>query len=337
MKLALLIVGGLELSTGALTAQDTAAVNIYRFVLGIDVPESPALVAMGLAPTHVLSASAPKPIVLSVLGTFPSGGSALPGVAIDVGPYFLSGGGPRSLASYRSMSVAGRLTRVLTKTIFSLSAAPDPSDPGASLVGLGIRSTFHDPHDVVSLSLPEEVAAELAKAGVPTPGASEEDVGDRGVNLEPLFGRARRQIRNPTANPQVSGGWGVATHLRGGVLRGDSIETVRHCLWLGATFTSGRRFDVLSIVEIRNAFRSDRFLWLGAGFERKTTVMGLLAELYYDTEAHRFYPGIAVDTRVSSHVGIVGSLTTQSARLKAVGPRRLELHTLVHWFYASDQ
>ena len=313
------------------------AVNIYRFVLGVDVPESPSLVALGMAPTHVLRASAPKPLAVSVFQTFPSGARATPGVAVDVAPYFLAGGGSRTLASYRSMTLGGRLARVLTKTLVSVGAARDPADPAAAFVGLGVRSTLHDPHDVVSLSLPEEVAAELAQAGVPLPRSTEEDLGDLGSSLAAPFARAKRAIRTPTANPQISAGWGVAAHLRGGVFDGDSIETARHCLWVGAEFTPGRRFDLLTTVEVRNAFRSDDYWWLGAGLERKTTAMGFTAELYYDTGARRFHPGVAVDIRTSSHVGVIGSVTTQSAALAARTQRRLELHLLAHWFYASDR
>src|SRR5260370_16222968 len=137
MRSALHAVGWLWCAVvGAVTlaAQDTGWVTIYRFILGIDVPESPALVATGVAPTHVLPASAPKPVALSVLETVSSGGRTSSGVAIDFAPYFLAGGGARVLASYRSMSVGGRLARVLTKTLFSVSASRDPAVPSASFI-----------------------------------------------------------------------------------------------------------------------------------------------------------------------------------------------------------
>ena len=321
----------------AVHAQDTTVINAYGFVLGVDVPESPAFVVVGVAPTHVLRAAAPKPLTLNVLDAFESGSDPTPGVAIDVAPYFLAGGGRRRLGSYRSMSLAGRLMRVVTKTLLSLGAARDPADSRSLLVGLGLRSTFHDPHDPLSTTLPEDVAAVHAQAGAPAPSGAEEDVGDHEVGLTQAFARARRTLRRPSANPQVSGGWGVAARLRGGVLDGDSVETERHCLWLGAQFTAGRRFDVLTTAQLRSAFRTDRYWWLGAGLERTTTAANILAELYYDTQARRVHPGIAVDVRASSHVGVVGSLTTQSATLSGSGPRRLQLRTLARWFYASDR
>lgn len=324
----------LALEGGTLAAQDTLSINIYRFVLGVDVPESPALVAMGVAPAHVLLAGAPKPVALSVLEALPSSGNWTPGLAVDVAPYFLAGGGIRTLGSYHSGSLRGRLLRVVTKTLISVGAVRDPADPVSSFVGLGLRSTFHDPHDPLDSPLPSEVAAALARGGEPAPEPTEEDVTERGV--APLFARARRDLRRPSADPQISGGWGVAGRLRGSVLQVDSVETARHCVWLGAQFTPDRRFDLLSTIQVRNAFRSDAHLWLGVGLERRTTVTDLLTELYYDSRARTLHPGIAVSARASTHWGLVGSVTTQSSSLAGRTARRLEVHTLARWFYASD-
>ena len=311
-------------------AQDTAVINAYRFVLGIDVPESPALVAIGAAPTHVLRASAPKPLNFSVSDVFTTGDDQTPGVSIDVAPYFLAGGGARTLVSYRSMSLGGRLMRVLTKTIFSMGAVRDPADPKSLLAGLGVRATFHDPHDPLSTTLPEDVSAALAGAGEDIPTS---------VDVTRAFATTRRALRRPSANPQISGGWGMAARLRGGVLEGDSTDAARHCLWLGAQFTPGRRFDVLTMAQVRDAFRGGRYWWLGAGLERKTGAADFLAELYYDTRVHRLHPGVALDARASAHVGVVASLTTQSETVApaAAGPRRLAFHALARWFYSSDR
>src|SRR5260370_21045322 len=97
------------LGARTLAAQDTGRVNIYRFILGVDVPESPALVALGVAPTHVLPASGPKPVALSVLETISSGARMSGCAAIDFAPYFLAGGPARRPPTYPSMSIAGPL------------------------------------------------------------------------------------------------------------------------------------------------------------------------------------------------------------------------------------
>src|SRR5437868_803432 len=87
-------------------------INIYRYVLSVDVPESPGLVALALSPTQVLRASSPKPIRLESGFAAFADGASLSSLAIDVAPYFALGGGTRTLESYSSMSVAGRLARV---------------------------------------------------------------------------------------------------------------------------------------------------------------------------------------------------------------------------------
>jgi hypothetical protein len=327
------------LASGALAAQTPrATANIYRFILGIDVPESPAFVVIGVAPTHVLRGSAPKPIAVAVLDAFPGGAQAAPGVAVDVAPYFLVGGGVRRVTRWRSMSLGGRLTRVFIKTILSVGAVRDPADPGSALVGLALRSAFHDPHDpLLSSSLPDEVAAELARHGIPDSVATDDDVADRGVDLAPLFARARRALRGRSGDAQMAIGWGLAGRLRGAALSGDSLDPVRHTVWLSGQYTASRRIDILATVQVRSVFRSDARVWLGVGLQRKTTAVDYRAELYYDTRSHDGHPGVAVEARVLPHMGVVAALASQPVDFAGTGPRRLAVRTLLHWFYASDR
>ncbi|MGH2348609.1 MAG: hypothetical protein ACRDFT_03980 [bacterium] len=323
---------------GPARAQGVPPINLYRFILGVDVPESPAFVAMGVAPTHVLKGSAPKPITASLLDALPSSSRSTPGVSLDVTPYFLVGGGVRDLARYRSGSIAGRLTRVLTKTLLSVGAAGLPDDPGSPLVGFAVRSTLHDPHDpVLNSRLPEEIAAELAREDVPAAHPTEEDVTDRGVDLSAVYARARSAMRARSGDAQVSGGWGMMARARGGVLDDDSLGGMRHTLWLSAQYTFGRRFDILATVQLRNAFHATDRLWVGAALLRKTTMADVHAELYYDTQSGDLHPGLAVDARASAHLGIVASLSAQPDAPALVGTRRLQFRALVRWFAASDR
>jgi len=134
---------------GGLWAQ-TPRVNIYRYVLDVDVPESAALVALDAATSRVVRGSAPKPVMASLLHTSPAAGDWRTGIALDISPYYLLGGGRRTMESYRRMTVAGRLTRVLTKTRIGIAGIRDPAGGGSLLPALGVRSKFHDPHDPIS-------------------------------------------------------------------------------------------------------------------------------------------------------------------------------------------
>lgn len=313
--------------------------NVYRFILGVDVPSAPAFVVLGVAPTHVLRGSAPKPLAASGLGTF-ADETRPAGVAVGVTPYFLAGGGVRTIESYRSRSVGGRLLRVLTKTVVSLGAVRARGDPPATLVGVAVRSTFHDPHDpALNTPLPEDVAALLRDSGVPPIPPAEEDVTGYGVDLASAYGGARRAMRARTGggDPQVSGGWGMAGRLRGGVWDRDSLDTLHHTFWLSAQVTLNRRFDLLGTVQLRDAFGSE-YAWIGVAMQRKTAVLDLIAELYYDTASRGLYPGVALDARLLTTLGLTASLTTQTTpELDLAEPRSLALRIAVQWFYASDR
>ncbi|MEP0547387.1 MAG: hypothetical protein ABJF88_10685 [Rhodothermales bacterium] len=321
--------------SGSAAAQDTNRGNVYRFILGVDVPAEPAFVALDLAPTRVLRGSAPKPLSATVTGTFAD--DTMPaGVAVSVAPYFLAGGGIRTMESYRSRSVGGRLLRVFTKTVVSFGAAQARGDPSATLVGLAVRSTFHDPHDpALNSSLPEDVAA-LVGHDVP---AAEEDVGGYGSDLTVAYARARRAMRARSGggDPQVSGGWGMAGRLGGGVWGRDSLGTLRHTFWLGAQVTLNRRFDVLGTVHLRDAFGSEYAL-VGAALLRKTTALDLIAEVVYDTASQSLHPSLALGARVLPNVGVTAALTTQVPfDDPRDGPRTLGFRASVQWFYASDR
>lgn len=323
--------------TGTCVAQETDRMNLYRFILGVDVPSSPAFVPLGLSPTHVLRGSAPKPLEASVMGS-PMGEAAPSGLAVGVAPYFLVGGGRRTLAAYRTSTVAGRLLRVLTKTVVSFGAARVDDD---TFVGMAVRSTFHDPHDpVLKSSLAEDVAAALRAQGVPPQAASEEDVTGYGVDLAPHYARARRAMQGRVAggDPQVSGGWGMAARLRSAAWDRDSLGTLRHTFWLSAQVTLDPRFDVLGTVRLRDAFGSDSYGLIGAAVLRKTSALDLTAEVVYDTQRRALYPGLSLGSRVLPTLGLTAALTTRSAPdFVPDRPRQLAVRVVAQWFYASDR
>jgi len=333
----LLVVTGPEL----VFAQDTSRVNLYRFILGVDVPAAPALVAMGRAPTHVLRGSAPKPVAASLIDAFAPGTSATPGVALDVAPYYLAGGGDWRFSAYRSRSVAGRLMRVLIKTILSVGVVQAADDPSSLLVGWGVRSTLHDPHDpVLNSRLPEEVAALLQQHNVPDPGVTQEDVRGLGAPLEPVFTRARQAMRARSGDAQVSAGWGMAGRLLSGSLVRDSLVAVRHTVWLSGQYTAGPRFDILGTVQVREAFRSGAVLWIGAGMQRKFRGVDLLAACTYQTTTRTLHPDLAVDIRLLSNVALVAALTapaTSSRSLVDPSSRKLAFRIALRLFTASDR
>jgi hypothetical protein len=319
------------LASGAASAQGN--VNIYRYVLDVDVPEAPALVALEETPTRVLLGAAPKPVMATLLASV-TPGALRPGIGLDVAPYFLLGGGIRSLADYRSNSVAGRLTRVLTKTTVSAAVVPDAATPGDWRVSFGLRATLHDPHDpVLNSSLPEQVAEALARQGVAPPGDADEDVSERGVDLSALFAEALRTMRARSGDIQVSAGWGVSAVAEGGVLTGDGLRDTRHTFWVAGQSALGPRFDVLATVQGLDVFGSERALRAGAGVQRKTSFADFRTELAYDGTDARLHPAVSIDVKLRACTSAMAALTTAPGT--ATDARVLRGQVQLRWYFAQ--
>jgi hypothetical protein len=295
-------------SVGTVSTARGEPINLNRFAFGLDVPESPGLMVLGDAGFPVVRGSAPKPISLSTVGEMHPDGLD-PIVSLDFAPYFLLGGGIRDLASYRANSLAGRLTRVLTKTTLSLAVR---SRGSGSTLGLAIRATFHDPHDaVLNSALPESAMAALRAAGIEDVDPAVEDLSDSGVDLDPVFADARRSMRG-RKGMQISGGLGQAMDLRGGSLSADSTENQLNMVWLTSQITLDGRMDFLVTAQTRNLSDRDGEVWLGLGLLRKTNAADLTVAGYYDTDARRIHPHLQADIRAFSRAQIVGWFSSVS-------------------------
>ena len=314
-------------------AQQGDRINIYRYILDIDVPEPAALVALEGAPAHVLRASAPKPLAASVGFAHDSGGAATTMVAVDFSPYFLAGGGIRELRSYRSMTAWGRIRRVITKATLSLGAAWDPADAGSPQVALALRTTFHDPHDPIPPpgGLVERVDSAMRARGA-SPPDDEEDVSGRVPDLRSLYRESAREMRARCCL-QIAGGWGLAGRLGGGEFAGDSLDQVRHTLFVTTQYTFARRFDLLTTAQLWNGF-DDAHVRIGAALMRKTGAADLTTELYFDSADDRLHPGIWLEGHPLPRVRAAVSLGTDTDA--GGGASRLRVRTLFRWYMAQS-
>jgi hypothetical protein len=321
----------LSLLPTAVVAQDDR-INVYRYILDIDVPEPAALVALDRAPARVLRASAPKPLAAAVGTAHDSGGATTTLLAVDLSPYFLAGGGVRSLRSYRSMTAWGRIRRVITKTTLSLGAAWDPADPDAPQVALALRATFHDPHDPIPppAGLVERVDSALAEQGIVRP-EDEEEVTAGGAQLRSLYVESAREMRARCCL-QIAGGWGLAGRLAGATFAEDSLEGVRHTLFVTTQYTFARRFDLLSTAQVWN-LGQDTEIRIGAALMRKTTAVDLTAELYFDSADDRLHPGVWLEGHPLPRVRAAVALGTDTD--PAGGPTRLRARTMLRWYMAQ--
>jgi hypothetical protein len=313
-------------------AQQSEPRNVYRYILDVEPPEPTGFIPLDLNPRRVYKATAPKPIAAAVLASAAAPDSMLLGLSLEASPYFVVGGGTRTLESYRDNSVKGRALRILTKTLVGAAVAYDPAFPGAARIGIGVRATFHDPHDPTApfYALPERTDSLLAAAGI-HPDPEVEDVSNLGVDLRQAFADARRAARGRCC-VQISGGWGVAATASGGRIAGDSVGPARHTLWVSTQWTLSPRLDLLVQLQGTNMFRDDWHQRLGLAVQRKTTRVDLLAELYYDSEFHRLFPGVTVEGSLGRGLALDGALLAESGGVDAAA--RLRTALLLKWYLA---
>jgi hypothetical protein len=178
--------------------------------------------------------------------------------------------------------------------------------------------------------LVERVEAKLAEQGV-DPAEDEEDVSARGVELRSLYGESAREMRARCCL-QIAGGWGFAGRLGGARFAGDSLDQVRHTLWVTTQYTFARRFDLLSTAQLWNGF-DDAHLRVGAALMRKSTALDLTTELYFDSADDRLHPGVWLEGHPLSRVRAALSLGTETDA--AGGATRLRVRTLFRWYLAQ--
>ena len=337
--LSLILLAGPTAASVLLTCAAPASaqpVNLYRYVLGLDTPESPALVALDLGASTALRGSSMPPLA-AALATVAGGGGDRTGLALDVTPSFLVVGGERDLARYRRNSLGGRVERVLTKTALSLAAARDDGVPGDLLVSTAVRATFHDPHDpVLNSDLPERLEAALDAAGAQPRDGADEDLTDEGLDVQPYLRATRAEMR-ARGGVLISGGWGVSGRLHHGTATADSLTTLRHEIFACGQWILGSHADLLTTVQYRHAFRDDDFVQFGIGWLRKTTHFDALLELAYDTASHDLRPGLAATARLLPQLAAQASLSARPREPGDDGPAQLQAALTLRWFLAHDR
>ncbi len=316
----------------AASGQETEPVNLYRFVLDLEVPESPALVALGLAPSQALAATAPKPLGMSLAAEWDGAGRSLPAAAFEFSPYFLVGGGRRTLQRYRSNSVRGRLGRIGGRTVVSLGVAGDPAHSGAVRIALGVRATLHDPHDPVNNAggLPELVSALLP-----------DNVSARASNIRGYSDAIDRSLteaaRAMRARPRwiVSMGYGVVGSVHDQTSEGGKIDSGSHTLWLAWQRTLDENFDLLFTGQALRVFNPAADFRIASGLRRKAAAVDLLADVYYDTQDRRLHGGMAFSVHLARGIRAGLSLGSEPEADGTRVVRKLRVRSLLRWSYGN--
>jgi len=318
----------------ALPAAETWAQGPTRagdFVLDYNVPESPAFIALGVAPANVVRAGAAKPIVANVLNRFLTGGTLDGGIAIDFAPYAVFGGSARSVRTYQRNA----LLRILFNTTLSLSTITDEDVDDDLRFGVGLRSTLWDSRDpLADTALANEVSRILASAARAPIVAGDDEVGqpinlaDRGVDLGAAYRAARARAAAKTG-AAVAAGWGFAGPIHGAVASFDSIGDLQHRLWLAGRWGFAKGPDVMMTTQyVSSLGNADSSLRVGAALRSTGADFNFAIEAGWDSE-EGLLPGLSAEARALAGVHLVAALVAD--RPPEGGPVRVTLRSSIGW------
>lgn len=326
----------LGFAVSAAAAQAPAATDTTSkagdFVLDYDVPESPAFIALGVAPTNVFRAGAAKPVVASLLNQLLTGGTLDGGIAIDFSPYAVFGGTDASVRDYQK----SMFRRILFNTTLSLATVKDDEAGDDLRFGFGLRSTLKDNRDpLADGDLADEVSRLLANAAsaalVPQP---DDEVGrpinlaDRGVDISTVY-RAARARAARTTGTAVAAGWGFAGPIHGAVAALDSIGDIQHRLWLAGRWSSAKGPELMMTTQyVSSLGDADSSLRIGAALRSNGADFSFALEAGWDSE-EGFLPGISAETRALAGVHILAALVGD--RPPEGGPIRIRLRNSLRW------
>ncbi len=329
-----LVLGALLRGAAPLPGQD--ADPAHKFVLDYDVPESPALVAIGSATSNITRGSAAKPFVAQLVNQFQAGEKVANGLALDLAPYFLYGGRLASIQEYRRSP----LKRILANSTLSLATAQDAGDSTSLVFGVGLRVVLFDAHDLLQDPALGRDIDQLLAAAASAAGAEllEDDViepAGKELDFGPAYQRARARVRNRRGGA-LSLAWAMSGILKGSIASSDSVQNTRHTAWLAYRYSLGGGTDVLAQLQWRQTETADNAFKGGAALRANTDRYSVAAELFYDSDpdqatSGRLGAGVTTELRVARGVALVGQLATEPVIIGNRTASRVRLRTSVRW------
>ncbi len=213
-------------------APDTAA---YKYILDYHVPTSPAFGILDISPQQVVRAGAAKPFVAGIFTDYLKTQKLNPGIAIDFSPYVLLGGGFKNIKEYQGNPEK----RILANTMISFATIKNSIDTANMDIGLGLRITLFDSHDLFSnenSTITNSIGNALSKAGVAK--VLQHGVPEDGVDqvttipgLKDIYEDAYKTIRNKKGSA-ASLGFAYKTTAHNSIITKDSLTNNLYKIWL---------------------------------------------------------------------------------------------------------
>lgn len=315
-----------------LHAQASADTAAAKFYLDYNVPESPAFALLGATPSNVLRGAASKPLVVSLLSQAGRGEKIASGIAIDVAPYGFWGRF-KNVKEYQDSPVKRFFANVLT----SIATVQAPNDSNSVIGAIGLRATFHDSHDVL---LDDKITKELSEQLVPVsiecpkvPGTNICQAGTsaskREIDVAPVYAAARQRLARQKGWAASVGG-AVGSTLRGGILRGDSLQQRTGNAWIAATryMSSGQEL-LFSGQFVRDTLATNHTR-VGTAYRMQSSWSSIAAELAYDNQAGGVLPGLNTEFRVLQRVTLIAAVVTDAPAGDA-GTKKVRFRTSLRW------
>jgi hypothetical protein len=267
----------------AQTNSDTAA---YKYILDYQVPTSPAFGILDISPQQVVRAGAAKPFVANVFTDYLKTQKLNPGIALDFSPYVLLGGGFKNVKEYQD----NIQKRMMANTMLSFATIKNSHDTSNMDIGIGVRITLFDSHDLFSndnaritnaigTSLAQGSNAPKPPRGVPEDGIDEVTAV---AGLKQIYEDAYKKIRDKPGTA-ASIGFAYKTTARNSIITKDSLINNLSKVWL--SFTQYHIFQGADLMTILQGKFGDGVSaeWnAGAALASQNKASNMGAELVYN-------------------------------------------------------
>lgn len=299
-----------------LNAQASSDTTAYKYILDYQVPTSPAFGILGISPQQVVRAGAAKPFVAGVFTDYLKTQKLNPGIALDFSPYVLLGGGFKNIKEYQNSPEK----RILANTMISFATIKNSIDTANMDIGLGVRITLFDSHDLFSnenSTITNSIGNSLAQAGVAK--VLQHGVPEDGVDqvtaipgLKEIYEDAYKAIRDKKGGA-ASLGFAYKTTARNAIITKDSLTNNLYKIWL--SFSQYNIFpgaDLLTILQGKFGDGLSAEWNAGAALASVNKSSNMGAELVYNFRTNAWDYGANFEIKIAKKFSYVVTLGKRS-------------------------
>lgn len=308
---------------------DTTAA--YSYILDYQVPQSPAFTVLGTNPTQIVRGSAAKPLVVNLLTEFIQSGKIQPGVAIDFSPFFLFGGQFKNINDYRDNDK----NRLLANTQLSIAALKNKTDSSSADIGVGMRFTFWDDHDLLNNSALTRGISEIlsGNANAGTNFSDEDVIGDNKeiMSLKNFYALAYSEMRKHKGSA-LSAGYGFRSTAKNSYLAQDSLTNIEHSVWVAfSAYSIINGIDLLANFQGKYAEGQLPANKAGIALVSQNKNNNVGAEFVYDFVNEKFEGGLLSEFRLLGNLSALVGMSAITDITVTGKPLRLKVNTSLKW------